>query len=399
MVERRRYNVAMNEESTPSSAPAERLQRIVIALRQLERKCRTLSDRHPDFPTVADRLGDLAHAIESRPDSVDFGAAARATEPAVTLFETAGFMTVAREAGRLRSLLADEAPEEIEAVQVGSRRVFSASTARREDGAEGPVTVDLDALDDTDPGTPWGLVLAGTLLIVVVVGVTGWFVQQNVRETEAQRASRLAQASWTPTPVPTRPPPRPTPTRVPLDADGVQRATEFAESLSAARLALVAGDHPAAIENLWRAAQIDRDHAATMSLAERVVGALLARSEHEVSLGQWLEAEATLTTARDIAIRFDRDVAAIDAAARRHAAMPRFVLVDPSDTEGIRKWAGYRAEITLASGKDASGTIKEVREDLLLLDQSSRLEQGQGSILYVEQVERRSIRRIKVWMK
>jgi hypothetical protein len=264
----------MTDESSENPGIPERLQQIVVGLRQMGRKCRTLADRHPDFPELATRFGTLADAIENDHEQVDFAAAARSIEPAVTLFETAGFMTVAREAGRIRNQLAGEAPEPMGEVVVGNRRIFSASTARRDEDGAGPaaVIVDLDAdrPDATDSGLGRTILLLSAILIVAV-SVAGLMVHRSLERMEVERKARLEVAPATPTPTPV--PPRPTATRVPLDADGLERAREFADSIAAARLALVAGDHPAAIQNLWSAARIDRDHASTVAVAERIVEA------------------------------------------------------------------------------------------------------------------------------
>lgn len=390
----------MSDEGHTEVPLPDHLHTVVVGLRHLGRKCSTLADRHPDFPTMAERFQEMADAVERDHDRVDWASFARMTEPAVTLFEGAGFMTVAREADRLRESLAARAPEEVASVELRTRRAFAASTARRDEDGHGPgrVVVDLDEELDGGGGREWLPVRVLILILVVASAATILLVKRHLAQIEAER-----QARWNPVEVAVEPtatplPPRPTATRVPLSEDMAERAAAFANHISEARLALRAGDLELARARLWDAARIDRDHVHTLEVAERLVEGLLGKAEDLVHEGRWSEAETTVGEARQIAVRFGRDVAPVDAAARRHASLPRFIVIDPGATDAILEQSGRRVEISFASGATKTGRIKGMRNGRLLLDQSNRLERGMGAIEYVEEVDLSRVEQIKVWL-
>jgi len=366
----------MDDSQLPSGPD---LRTVLARLRELERKCRTMATRSGELAEHQERIERILEVLERAPRdaTTSYRPLARQLAPVAAEFERLGFATVAREVRYVATSL-----EAFDAGPSGSDDDAEPATTR-----PGPSPPEIEAPEPVHgdgPGLDWRARLRPTPAITVltillgVACIAAWlFVRAELARLDApSSASR-------PAPTPTPPPPRVTPTAAAPTAPVVVRSA-LPEAISAARLALEAGELDTAVEHLSDAARVDPRHGLVLDTAEAVVAALVARSDTFADRSRWEEAEERLERARRIALRFDLDAAAVEAASRRHAAMPRIEIVQPTDRAGLARLVGRQVEIRMRSGQPVDGWILAVDDERIQLRRARQV--AGGTVFYQDQV-------------
>ncbi len=359
----------MNDSHVPSGPD---LRTVLARLRELERKCRTMAARSDELAEHQQRVERIVEVLEQDPHASEtsYRALARQLPPVAAEFERLGFATVAREVRYVAAAL--EAFEPRPAASPGipetAPPLGPATVPEAPPGpdptAEGPAGLDWRSRLRPTPAITVMTVLLG------VACVAAWLV---VRAELAELDDRAGRPAPTPAPTPTASSPKAVPT---APAAPVVGRSGLPEAISAARLALEAGEVDAAVEHLSDAARVDPRHGLVLATAEAVVTALVARSDALADRSRWEEAEGHLERARRIALRFDLDAAPVEAASRRHAAMPRIEIVQPTDRAGLARLVGRQVEVRMRSGPPVDGWILAVDDERILLRRAREVAGG-----------------------
>jgi len=94
-------------------------------------------------------------------------------------------------------------------------------------------------------------------------------------------------------------------------------------------------------------------------------------------------------------MRFGIETAPVDNAARRLAAMERFVVIGPDDTAAILAAMERRVVLTLADRNRRGGRIKGLADAVLILEVESDV--GGGVVRYTEEIPLDTITSIKIF--
>lgn len=217
-----------------------------------------------------------------------------------------------------------------------------------------------------------------TLLIVVLVLVGGLAAAYHLGVVPLDRWT----AAWWPEPETGAPPnPEPAPSRTEPEVGATVEPTpkieqfrvnaralgQVVHELDAAETALDDDDIDRALRHFAAAAEIDRHHRGVVSLAGRLIDALLERSERAFDAALWQEAASRVEDARHIASGLYLDTTEIDQVARRHAAMTRFRDVDPHDRGSIRTSVGRAVRVTMNTRDQLLGKLEALDGDRLVL--------------------------------
>lgn len=387
----------VNEENSPKAD----LRPVVARLREIERKCQSMSSRSEEFPLMQERVAGMISRLEAGEEGdgapLDFRRMARELFPVAHLFESTGFMSVGKEISYIERSLTDLAPDSGTDVAPSSKpspRGFVASSAAKTTVEQPPEPED----DETETrSTPLPVIVGFGVLVLALLGAAAvivgvgpferWRPPISVRATPPAAPPTVA-VQPTPIPVtsPTPPPLRP-PTAVPRG--------RLAAEVASARLALAKGELEEAAAHLSEAARIDRREPDLKEIAQQVVNGLVSWAYAAAHNAEWDEAEPHLERAERTAMRFGLDTTRIETARTRIAAMERFVIVDPGDRRTIQASIGERAEITLTDNSTLTGRIEGIAGGDLVLDMDNRV--GGGAVRYTEEIPLSSIRSIKIF--
>lgn len=366
-------------DTPPAAAAGPDLRTVLARLREIERKSRALGQRSELLAELEPRISQVIEALEAREASADPGpgslhALARQLYAVQQGFESLGFTTLGRELRYVERSL-----EELEPAPVGD----AGAPAPTPPPAPLPPPPQWGVEPATDP-LPWHERWRPTPVLMVLViaflaaAAGAWLVIQRHREQLDARTATLLAPPPTATPEPTPTPPPPTPTRPPADASN--RDTLPAE-VGAAQIAVRRGELDDAIEHLSAAARIDPRHQLVLDTAAEVVAALIEDSDRMADRARWEAADETLERARRTALRFELDEAPIEAARRRHAAMPRIDIVRPFETDRLARLVGREVEIIVRTGPPVDGVVSSVGGGVVGL---RRAKEVRGGLVYYQ---------------
>jgi len=405
---------------SPASIPL-RHRAIVARLDELGRRCHTLASRHQDLPAMETRLETLIEVLAAAgSDAVEpplpYAEMARNLAPLERLFESIGFLNVARivanvqealcelapappVAERPREVEPEPAPEPVQAprsVLPGLWLYLPAGIAlgwlvgRRWLGLEPSMAAVLAGLLGIGPGlllswvhrhaagllkvgrdqralgylifavlmVPWCLAGAAAA-VLLVIGQLPASPERAFGEAVAKDSAAIEPGASELDRALTGPAGEARGSR-PLPAGevvgGLPRTgmeLNLPAEIGEARRALQEHDLKGALEHLSSAALVDPDHALVLETAREIVHALLDAADAAVAERRFSDADAHLVTARELARRFSLDTAAIEATARRHARLVRYRDYAPID--------GGLAAADLARLRDEVGRDAVVR--------------------------------------
>jgi hypothetical protein len=379
------------------------LRPVIARLRELEKKCASMGSRNEEFPLMQQRLASIIKRLETGREPsgapLAYRAIAREIFPVAHVFESVGFISVGREIAHIEKVLNElepvaTAPTDETAAQApvkatsSSAHISSASSRQTPE----PNAEEQEEDEKTNSGSsiPWPVLIA-FLVLLVAAGISGSLILKigpfrEIPPTPVPSPTAMA-INTTPTPLPTSPPLAASRTLPP--------AVRLADELSQARLAIAREDLEGAVKHLSAAAMIDRDDTTVLEIAEQLVHRLVAEADAAADLGRWTEAEQHLERARRIAMRFGIETAPVDNAARRLAAMERFVVIGPDDTAAILAAMERRVVLTLADRNRRGGRIKGLADAVLILEVESDV--GGGVVRYTEEIPLDTITSIKIF--
>lgn len=374
-----------------------RLRPLVARLLEIERKCGTLGPRNEEARDMAARLhAIIAELSQGGADGLPpprFRELARQLFPVARLFESLGFMSVAREVGHVERLLTEMDPAPPQAGQQPPpqplRQPLDGGTTAP---AEPPTPAAAD-LPLQPRRKPTAVVAALVLLVLAVVAAVAIIVRQqsdyaSVRRRPAEPAAvPSGEESAAPVPSPAAAGARPAPTQRPR--------ARLADLIGEARLAEQAGDLDRAISLLNEAAAIDVEAGTVRETAQDLVTSLVARSDQAAAEAEWERAAAQLERARDLALRFDLPTRPVDEAARRQGGLERYRRLGPQDTTALRAAIGSKV-IVLTNDATREGRLVGVTGSSLELQLGLEVADN-GTLLHTGQVPLASVREVRVY--
>jgi hypothetical protein len=381
-----------DDDTTPAPIASRDLRTVTTRLVDLQRKCRSAASRSNEAMEMEQRIASVLDRLQ--PETADdevpvpFAALARELYAVERFFESNGFLSIAKEVAHVERTLQEMAPpDEVGAVTPPAEP--AAPTAGDLDIRDGDDAV----LDEARP-SPWTVPrpVAVVFALFVIAVVACIVIVLNHERLLGGDIEPVAEA--TPLPTATVPAPTPTPAR-PRDGSGPPPGAVLAEAIGRARLALADNDIEAAMDHLSRAALVDPDHGSVLATAGQIIERLIDNADAAADAGLWEIAQLTLARADRVATRFGLDATAIDRAARRHARMDRFALVDPADTSAVRAAAGRRVTVHFKDGSTRDSVIKGIDGRRLLLDEDTEVRGG--AVYYTDEIPLADIDFLKVW--
>ena len=372
-------------ELDPSIPP--RLRPLVARLLEIERKCRGLGPRNEEARDMAARLqaivGELSAGGRDGAPPPRFRELARQLFPVARLFESLGFMSVAREVGHVEKLLVEMEP----AAPPPAKGPIARAVAPAATDAPPP------ALEPPDPGTQpqrTPHAVAAGLAVLVLAAVAAVAVVIRYQPGRQLGGPGTIQPAIAGTPAPTAAPEvaRPSPTPGPR--------SRLADLIGQARLAEQAGDLDQAISLLGQAAEIDLAAGAVHETAGLLVVDLVARSDQAAGDADWQRAAALLERARGLALRFELPTTAIDQAERRQGGLERYQRLGPSDLPALRAAVGSRAIVHTTDDAVREGRLVAVSGSTLTLQLGIEVA-AHGSLLHTFEVPLSSVREVRVY--
>jgi hypothetical protein len=366
-----------------------------------------MAPRNDEAEIAAQRLDEVMTRLTAvdgpEAEPIDFRELARRLFPVERMFESLGFVSVAREVSYVENALDRLQPKaETDDLVVPSPEPLaapSASTLGEKPLDRTVAVVDRPPTESRSRVRPPMPVVAMLLVLISVVLVSTTLVLRRGRARRTVgETTTLDRTAPTPTVAlsPTRETEPPT-TGWELDEVPTPRSRGLvAEEISKARLALRGGDLEAAISHVSAAARIDMSNSLVLEAAQTVVDELILRSDLAAENGDWETADRLLEQARELSVRFSLSVAQINRTAHRHASMDRFRRIQPGDVAAIRAAAGRRVKIVYTSGKVWEGRIHGVTGSNLEIDQYTEVGGG-GKLYYVDQVPLALIRELRVY--
>ncbi len=373
-----------------------RLRPLVARLLEIERKCGTLGPRNEEARDMAARLhAIIAELSQGGADGLPpprCRELARQLFPVARLFESLGFISVAREISHVERLLTEMDPAPPPAGQQPPpqppRQPLDGATAAP---AEPPIPVTDLPLQPRRK--PTAVVAALVLLVLAVVAAVAIIVrQQSDYASDRRRPAEPAavasgEESAAPAQSPASPGDRPAPTQRPR--------ARLADLIGEARLAEQAGDLDRAISLLNEAAAIDVEAGTVRETAQDLVTSLVARSDQAAAEADWERAAAQLERARDLALRFDLPTRPVDEAARRQGGLERYRRLSPQDITALRAAIGSKV-IVLTDDATREGRLVGVTGSSLELQLGLEVADN-GTLLHTGEVPLATVREIRVY--
>ncbi len=390
------------QEIADSSSP--KLGPVIARLEEIHRKCLSLGSRNEEAQEMAGRIAGVIAALsgaaaeETKPALGDL---ARELFPVARLFESLGFLSVARELAHVEKTLSDLDPGE------SADRAVSTDfeTSARIDSPASPddtVTGDSEVEAEDGPVPARGIpvpVALGFLAVVIAVSASIFIVRQQETRHEAGSILPIRTTVPPPTapasPTPSHPIPLAEPT-APLATPTPGPRARMVALVGEARLAQREGDLNRAISLLSQAALIDSKAHLVLGTARSLVADLLNRADDAAGAAQWDEAGLYVERARELAIRFELPTQPMDAAVRRHARLERYELVQPTDTSRLRELAGHRAIVVTTGDHRYEGQIHDVVGGTLELHEGMEVGRG-GTLFHVDEIPLAEVVEIRVY--
>jgi hypothetical protein len=356
--------------------------------------------RNDEALANAERLQQVIRRLQEISDveePPDYAALARQLFPVARMFESLGFLSVAREIAYVEKALEDLAPRQ----SVGQQG--PAPLTRIEGRPVGEAELDIGVRDegreesrlDRRPRVPAPMVVMFVLL-VAVVAASVVFVTRSERVPE-----RLSSEPVLTPPPPTVTAPSSTPTPRQVEGEDEDAPTDtgarLAREIAQARRAMADGDLDLAISHLSAAALADFDSSLVLDTAQAVVNRLIDQSNQAAGDGEWERAAELLERARQLSLRFGFPLEVIDHHAARHAAMERFRRLDPTQLQSIRAEKGKRVRLVYRDGRTREGRIHGVSGQLLELDRYTEIGSTGNRLYYVEEVPLAALEELRVY--
>ena len=380
----------MTEEHPPELDPSipPRLRPLVARLLEIERKCRALGPRNEEARDMAARLqaiaGELSRGGHDGAPPPRYRELARQLFPVARMFESLGFMSVAREVAHVDKLLAEMEPGAPAPASAPAPVAPTAVTPARDVPLPAPPATDADRQPERTPrAVATGLAVFVLAAIVAVAVIVRY---QPGREPGGPDSLEPAVAGGSPPPA-TPAAARPSPTHGPR--------SRLADLISRARLAQQAGDVDQAISLLNDAAAIDVGAGAVHETAGLLVLDLVARSDQAAGDADWERAAGLLERARELALRFELPTSPIDQAARRQGGLERYRRLGPNDISELRGAIGSRV-LVLTDGAPREGRLVEVTGGSILIQLGLEVADN-GTLLHTGEVPLARVREVRVY--
>jgi hypothetical protein len=378
-----------------------RLRPIVARLQEIERKCRALGPRNEEAREMVARLesviDQLAHAPGEGAAPPQYRELARRLFPVARLFESLGFMSVAREVAHVDRLLTEMDPESAQpaapTAPAGLREQLE--TARVIPPDPGPSQPQAVPTADADrPKAPAAVIASLIVLaIAVVVSVVVVLRQPSGHGELAVRPPGRDAAASTGTESSPSPVVEPEPQPGPRASQGPR--SRLADLIGEARLAYQGGNLDEAISLLSQAGSIDPKATPVLETAQVLVEELVNRSDRAADEADWQSAADLLERARELAVRFELSTRPIDEAVHRQGALVHFKRVRPDDRAALESLIGKRV-LVLTEGNPYNGTLRGVQDTSLRLELG--LEIGNdGALIHTVEVPLRLVREVRYY--
>jgi len=348
-------------------------------------------------------IDDLKAVGDDDGEAPAFRELARKLFPIARMFESLGFMSIAREVSFVEKALERLDPEST-GPAMAARPL--AESARIQSSDAGVLDPD-EATDDDEPTatgpvrrfqipTPLGVVLIVFLVVILASILTVRRQHELVQQSLAERPTATAVPPSTPTSVPTPADPAADEWRIESEPEPASRAV-IAEEISHARLALADGDLNRAISHVSAAALHDKTDSLVLDTAHSIVTELIRRADTAADNGEWEIADQYVEHARQIAIRFGLPDDEVVDASRRHRSMVRFRRLDPENPAAIDNAAGLRTIVYLKSGSTREGKIHGVKGRKLLIDRFTEIDDRGSKLYYTDEIAIDQVKEIRVY--
>ncbi len=388
----------MNEEHPPEldrSIPAQ-LRPLVARLLEIQRKCGTLGPRNEEARDMAARLqaiiAELSGGDGDGLPSPRYRELARQLFPVARLFESLGFMSVAREVSHVERLLREMDPEKAMPPPPAPAPTPARPAEAREPASPEPA---LPEVSPPPPRSPKAVVLGLAVLVLAVVAAVVVIVRSQPDRTP-DNSGAVGSPSTGGSAAPGAQPAAAA--RTPAGARSSRAAgsrARLADLIGEARLALQAGDLDRATNLLNEAAAVDVEAGVVRETAQELVTALVGRSDQAAGNADWERAAGLLERARDLALRFDLSTRPIDGAVRRQSGLERYRRLGPQDISALQAAIGSRV-IVFTDGATREGRLVAVTGGSLRLQLGLDVADD-GTLLHTSDVPLASVHEVRVY--
>lgn len=393
----------MNTQRRP--ATEDDLRPVIARLQDLRRRCLGMGTRNEEFPDMALRLEKLIQTLSTGEDEhgapVSYRAVASQLFPIARLFESVGFLSVGREIAHVERTLCelqssstdDPAPPQ-QPADLADPAVAVAPESRGTLGSQGWQADDTESRPVRDRLKPTLPITVTAVVGLAVITVMAWVVVRQDRHQAAPSPVLPTVAIAAPTMTP------PPPTRVsetPDQRNERLRRTQLYEIVSAARIALQAGDLDGALRHLDEASRIDVTPGLVVETATSARDLVLQRAQAAADATHWHDADAELDLARTLTRRFGLDITPLTEIENHIASLPHFRRYGSDDGARLAAEAGHRVEIFTNSGAVLEGTLRTADRLHLVLHRADELKRGSGAIVYDHEVAMDSVQEVRVY--
>jgi len=388
----------MTEQHPPEldrSIPA-RLRPLVARLLEIQRKCGTLGPRNEEARDMAARLqAIIAELSGGDGDGLPpprCRELARQLFPVARLFESLGFMSVAREVSHVERLLREMDSEGAAPPRPAPAPTPARPTEPREPWPAEPAPAEVSP---PPPRSPKAVVLGlAVLALAVIAAVVAIVRSQPGREPDRSGSVGSSVAGWSAAPGAQPAAAARTPAGARSSRAAGSRA-RLADLIGEARLALQAGDLDRATNLLNEAAAVDVEAGVVRETAQELVTALVERSDQAAGNADWERAAGLLERARDLALRFDLSTRPIDEAVRRQGGLERYRRLGPQDVLALRAAIGSRV-IVFTDGATREGRLVAVTGGSLRLQLGLDIADD-GTLLHTSDVPLAGVHEVRVY--
>jgi len=382
---------------------------IITRLQEIHRKCGAMSARNDEAADMTKRLDEIIEQLKAGGaedgEPPAFREISRRLFPVARMFESLGFMSIAREVSYVERALEKLDPSPADSStpaepQVGSPYGSSADASPQE--LERTASDDEASPAESTRGSripaPVGIVLIVFLLAILA---SIFVVRENRERVQKSLAARVPTATAVPQPTPELQPTPPEGSssaewQIESEPEPASRA-HIAEEISSARLALADGDLNVAISHVSAAARYDKTHSLVIETARSIMNELVARGDSAADSGEWEVADQYIDYAKQIATRFGLPDEDVVHASRRHHSMVRFLKIAPDDVTAINASAGRRTIVYFKNGSTREGTIRGATGRTLELDQASQIDDRGGKLYYTDEIALELVSEIRVF--
>ncbi len=388
-----------------------RLEPAVVRLKEIKKRCASLSARNPEFEHIEDVLETVISGLkagrQANGEPVSYRKLRTALFPVGRLFESVGFMSVGREVAHVERVLGDLEPDpdpgqddkpEFEAAPDSGDQLDEEEEEARA-AAEAAAAAAAKEASRKQTKRAWGLIGGFVALLAAMVG--GFLLVESLPEPVPEPeptvpATVIRVKAVTPGPSPT---PDQAMVRYMATREGKQK--ELTRQVNKAQEAIAAGNLSAAINFLNAAATIEEKHTPLLVVAREIVDKLQTEADIDVAWARWDSAYRRLDQARSICQRFGFDFASVNARIRRYDNTPRFRLISPVDAATLRALAGKMIVVFRDDGSEDEGQVIAVEEGRLLLDSYAKIGRGtqgsKGKLGYIKKIKVSSVIRVKIF--